>query len=178
VKRFVIKLYDKSTSGAFVVQGAELGTHHGTPIATVGSPIYCPACKSDGHIVATGPRHPLSIGGKEVALENDWGLCKCRPPPRMIASQGTMSQSFTSEELAAQGYTPTGVPFLRHYDEGIRLRDSNTLRPIANVPYRIKDGSQILTTGVTDANGRIVRVVTDKASNIVIEIQHAGATRR
>ncbi len=96
----------------------------------------------------------------------------------MIASQGTMSQSFTSEELAAQGYTPTGVPFLRHYDEGIRLRDSNTLRPIANVPYRIKDGSQILTTGVTDANGRIVRVVTDKASNIVIEIQHAGATRR
>ncbi|WP_075360375.1 MULTISPECIES: PAAR domain-containing protein [Burkholderiaceae] len=178
MKRYVIKRYDKSTSGAFVVQGAELGTRNGTPIAIIGSPVYCPACKSERHIVATGPRHLTSFGGKEIALENDWGLGKCRPPPRMTATQNTMSQSFTSEELAAQGYTLKGAPFLRYYDEGIRRRDSNSLLPIANVPYRIKDGSQILATGVTDANGRIKRVMTNTASNNVIEIQHSGATRR
>jgi uncharacterized Zn-binding protein involved in type VI secretion len=181
VKRYVIKLYDKSTSGAFVSQGEESGNHHGTPLAVVGALIYCPTCKSEGHIVATGPRRPMCIGGKEVALENDWGLCKCRPPPRMIASQETMSQSFTSDELAALGFTPSGIPFLRHHDEAITLRDSHTRRPLANVQYRFSDGSQILATGITDANGRTERVVTDTASNLVIEIQHnrhTGASRR
>lgn len=174
MKRYVIKLYDKSTSGAFVTQGTESAKHHGTPIATVGGPIYCPACKSEGYIVATGPRRPMSFGGKEVALENDLGMCKCRPPPRMIASQSTMSQSFTSDDLAAQGYTPSGVPLLRGHDEAITLRDHRTQRPLPNVQYRLRDGSQLLATGVTDANGRTERVVTDTASNLVIEI-HRGS---
>ena len=181
MKRYVIKLYDKSTSGAFVTQGAESVKHHGTPVALVGGPIYCPTCKSDGYIVATGPRHHTSVKGTQIALENDWGLCKCRPPPRMIASQSTMSQSFTSDFLAAEGYTPSGIPLLRHHDEAITLRDSRTRRPLANVQYRFSDGSQILATGITDANGRTERVVTDTASNLVIEIQHnrhTGASRR
>jgi hypothetical protein len=75
----------------------------------------------------------MSIGGKESALENDWGLCKCRPPPRMIASQETMSQSFTSDELEALGYMPSGVPLLRHHDQAITLRDGRTRRPLANI---------------------------------------------
>jgi uncharacterized Zn-binding protein involved in type VI secretion len=154
VKRYAIKLYDKSTSGAFVSQGEEPGNHHGTPLAVVGGSIYCPTCKSEGRIVATGPRRPMSIGGKEIALENDWGLHKCRPPPRMIASQETMSQSFTNDELEALGYTPSGVPLLHHHDEAITLRDGRTRRPLANVQYRLRDGSQILATGVTDARGR------------------------
>lgn len=71
MKRYVIKLYDKSTSGAFVTQGDESAKHHGTPIAIVGGPIYCPTCKSEGYVVATGPRRHMSVMGKEVALEND-----------------------------------------------------------------------------------------------------------
>ncbi|QIE22678.1 PAAR domain-containing protein [Caballeronia sp. SBC2] len=181
MKRYVIKLYDKSTSGAFVTQGEESVKHHGTPVAIVSGPIYCPTCKSDGYIVATGLRHHTSIMGKEMALENDLGMCKCRPPPRMIASQSTMSQSFTSDFLAAEGYTPSGIPLLRHQDEAITLRDHRTRRALANVHYRISDGSQVLATGVTDANGRTERVVTDTASNVVVEIQHdphTGASRR
>ncbi|WP_179258426.1 PAAR domain-containing protein [Caballeronia sordidicola] len=177
MKRYAIKLYDKSTSGAYVTQGEESVKHHGTPVAIVGGPIYCPTCKSDGYIVATGPRHHTSFKGKEMALENDLGMCKCRPPPRMIASQSTMSQSFTSDFLAAEGYTPSGIPLLRHHDEAITLRDYRTRRPLVNVQYRLRDGLQILATGVTDANGRTERVVTDTASNLIVEIHHAAGSR-
>jgi uncharacterized Zn-binding protein involved in type VI secretion len=170
VKRYVIKLYDKSTSGAFVTRGEESGKHHGTPIAVLGTSIYCPVCKSEGRIVPWGPRRPMSFEGKEVALNNDYGMCKCKPTPRMLASQDSMSQSFTSEDLAALGYTPFGVPLLRHYDEGITLRDHRTKRPFANVQYRIRDGSEILVTGVTDASGKTGRIETSRAENLTIEI--------
>jgi hypothetical protein len=98
----------------------------------------------------------------------------------MIASQSNFSQSFTREDLAAQGYTPSGVLLLRHHDEEITLRDYCTHRPLANVQYRLREGSQFLATGVTDANGRTERVVTDTASSLVIEIHrssHAIASR-
>lgn len=173
MKRYVIKQHDKSTSGAYVTQGEPSSTHHGTPLAFVGAPIYCPTCKSEGRIVPTGPRWPMSFMGEEVALDNDLGMCDCEPTPRMIASQSTMSQSFTDEALAVQGYTPLGVPFLRHYDEGIRLRDARTMQPLAHVPYRVKSGAKILTSGVTDTNGRIDRIETNAAEDIVIEI-HQG----
>jgi uncharacterized Zn-binding protein involved in type VI secretion len=177
MKRCVIKLYDKSTSGVTVVQAAEVGTHHGTPIALVGARIYCPACKSEGRIVATGPRRPISLNGRDMALSTDHGMCNCKPIPRMIASQTTMSQSFNSDELAAQGYTPSGNPLLRHYDEGITLRDHCTRRPLVHIQYRVRDGSRTLATGETDAGGRTERVVTEAATNVAIEVYHAAGSR-
>lgn len=176
MRRYVIKLNDKSTSGAIVTEGAGSARHHGTPIAVIGASIYCSACKSEGRIVATGLRRHTSIMGKQIALENDFGMCKCKPTPRMIPSQSNLSQSFTSEELSAQGYTPRGVPFLAHHDERITLRDHRTQRPIANVQYRVKDDSQILAMGMTDANGRTERIVTNEASNVVIEVHHVNRT--
>jgi uncharacterized Zn-binding protein involved in type VI secretion len=177
MRRYVIKLYDKSTSGAFVTQGEESTMHHGTPIAVVGASIYCPACKSEGRIVPWGPRRLMCVQGREVALNDDYGMCKCKPIPRMIASQDTMSQTLDNDKMAAQGFTPSGKPILTHYDEGITLRDHRTRRPLAHIQYRVRDGSRTLATGVTDANGRIERVVTDTASNVVFEVHHAAAPR-
>jgi hypothetical protein len=114
----------------------------------------------------------MSVMGKEVALENDLGMCKCRPPPRMIASQWTFSQSFTRDDLAAQGYTSSGVPLMRHYDEGITLRDHRTRRPLAHVRYRVRSSSGAISNGVTDASGKTARIETSGAENLTIEVQH------
>lgn len=172
MRRFVIKLHDQTTSGARVTEGEPTATHHGTPIAYIGAALYCPACKSTGIIVASGPRLSMSFRGKQVALENDLGMCKCKPTPRLIASQSTMSQSKDANTLAAQGYAPSGASLLRHHDEQITLRDCSTRRALANVRYRIKDGSGVIASGMTDSNGRTQRITTDAAWNVVVEIAH------
>ncbi|OXC75575.1 hypothetical protein BSU04_25440 [Caballeronia sordidicola] len=104
------------------------------------------------------------------------------PPYFARASPANLSIRFGSAAKAIQeGYTPSGVPLLRHHDEAITLRDHRTQRPLPNVQYRLRDGSQLLATGVTDANGRTERVVTDAASNLLIEIYrgaHTTGTRR
>jgi uncharacterized Zn-binding protein involved in type VI secretion len=170
MRRYNIKLHDKTTSGAFVTEGEPTTTHHGTPLAFIGAAIYCPTCKSAGIIVASGPRLSVSFRGKQAALDGDLGMCKCRPTPRLIASQSTMSQSLDENALAAQGYTPTGVPFLRHHDEQITLRDRSTRRALANVQYRLKDGSGVIASGTTDRNGRTERISTEIAQRFTIEI--------
>lgn len=170
MRRYNIKLHDKTTSGAFVTEGEPTTTHHGTPLAFIGAAIYCPTCKSTGTIVASGPRLPMSFMGKQAALDNDLGICKCRPTPRLIASQSTMSQSLDENALATQGYTPTGVLLLRHHDEQITLRDRSTRRALASVQYRIKDSSGVIASGKTDGNGRTERIATDIAQRLTIEI--------
>jgi hypothetical protein len=111
--------------------------------------------------------------GKEDALEGDVCVCKCNPPPRMIASQYDMYQELESHDLEAMGYTPSGIPLLYHHDEQITLRDRSTRRAVANILYRVKAGSSVITSGKTDANGRTGRVITDDKQNIVIEILRA-----
>ncbi|QIE25474.1 PAAR motif protein [Caballeronia sp. SBC1] len=173
MRRYNIKLHDKTTSGAFVTDGEPTTMHHGTPLAFIGAAIYCPTCKSAGVIVASGPRLSVSFRGKQAALENDLGMCKCSPTPRLIASQSAMSQSLDGNALTRQGYTPMGVPFLRHHDEQITLRDRGTRRVLANIQYRLKDSSGIIASGKTDANGRTERIATDIAEHLIIEIAPA-----
>lgn len=170
MRRYNIKLHDKTTSGAFVTEGEPTTTHHGTPLAFIGAAIYCPTCKSAGIIVASGPRLSASFRGKPAALDNDLGMCKCKPTPRLIASQSTMSQGLDEKTLAAQGYTPMGVPFLSHHDEQITLRDRSTRRVLANVQYRLKNSSSVIASGRTDMNGRTERIPTDISQCITVEI--------
>jgi hypothetical protein len=170
MKRYNLKEGDKATSGATVLEGLENDTHHGVPLTFVGATLHCPACKSLGVLVGTGPRWPDTSMGKEYALEGDVCVCKCNPPPRMIASQYDMYQEIESHDLEAMGYTPSGRALLYHHDEQITLRDRSTRRALANVLYRVKAGSSVIASGKTDANGRTGRVITDDKQNIVIEI--------
>lgn len=108
MKRSYLKIGDKSSAGGTVVEGIPLMTHHGKELTFVGATVICPACKSDGHIVAKGPRWLGDLMGKHAALEGDICSCKCYPPPVMIASQSDMTMSFESHELASMGYGPSG----------------------------------------------------------------------
>ncbi|SAL54482.1 PAAR repeat-containing protein [Caballeronia choica] len=108
MRRYYIKVGDKTTSGATVIEGMSGASHHGVPLSFIGAKIYCPTCKSDGVIMPQGPRRPDNWMGKQSALDNDFGMCACRPVPVLIASQNNMSMSFEVHELARMGFSATG----------------------------------------------------------------------
>jgi uncharacterized Zn-binding protein involved in type VI secretion len=173
MRRYNLKEGDKATSGATVLEGIDSDTHHGVPLAFIGATLHCPACKSLGVLVGAGPRWPDTSMGKELALDGDMCVCKCDPPPRMIASQSDMYQDLESHDLESMGFTPSGMPLLYHHDEQITLRDRRTRRILPNVDYRVKDGSSVIASGKTDAKGRTERVRTDNKQNVVVEIFQA-----
>lgn len=108
MKRSYLKIGDRSSAGGTAVEGIPLMTHHGKELTFVGATVVCPSCKSDGKIVARGPRWPGDLMGKHVALEGDVCSCKCYPPPVMITSQSDMTMSFESHELASMGFGASG----------------------------------------------------------------------
>ncbi|QRR09726.1 PAAR domain-containing protein [Burkholderia sp. MS455] len=64
----------------------------GRHIAHEDDDVICPACKSIGKIQCAGPRLPMTgPDGRRVALSDDLCICKCTPPPTLVASQRVMS---------------------------------------------------------------------------------------
>ena len=61
-------------------------------IAHENDDVACPACQSTGKIQCDGPRVPMKgPDGRRVALSDDLCICKCTPPPKLVASQQSMS---------------------------------------------------------------------------------------
>jgi len=110
MKRNYLKVGDKSTANGVVVEGIPFCSHEGTEITFVGAKVSCPSCHSIGHIVATGPRLPMKMMGKDRALEGDLCACKCDPQPTRVPSQSNMGESFDSNALASMGFGSNGLP--------------------------------------------------------------------
>ncbi|WP_080406117.1 PAAR domain-containing protein [Burkholderia ubonensis] len=108
MRRRILIQGDKTTVGGVVLDGVQSGFNGNIPIAFHGSTIWCPVCKTNGRLVNDGPRRPMSFNGVQVALENDLCVCKCTPPPRLIASTDNMSMSFEANELSSMGYQADG----------------------------------------------------------------------
>jgi uncharacterized Zn-binding protein involved in type VI secretion len=104
MKRYMIVQGDKTTSDGVVLEGDPTTRNEGKPLAYHGATVQCPKCHSIGHIVGVGPSMPMTFMSRQVALENDLCMCKCNPPPRLIASLHSMSMSFESHVLAQMGY--------------------------------------------------------------------------
>ena len=173
MRRHYILVGDKTTSGARVTEGMEYMTHRGTMLSFLGARIYCPACESEGCIVGTGPRWPDNVMGKHAALDNDLGMCKCQPAPRLIASQDDMFQTFEAHELAEMGFAPTGArlpkPPIGIFHERIRIVDAQG-KPVSGVPYHIKDPSGRTYKGLTDASGYCPRVFTENRQDLLVSV--------
>jgi uncharacterized Zn-binding protein involved in type VI secretion len=156
MKRSYLKIGDKSSAGGTVIEGIPLMRHHGKELTFVGAIVVCPACKSDGRIVAKGPRWPDDLMGKHAALEDDICSCKCSPPPVMIASQSDMTMSFKLHELASMGYGPSGtaLPEARASDYWVRfaLRDRGNCKGL-RCRAHFSDGT--IEEGVFDSSNRI-----------------------
>jgi uncharacterized Zn-binding protein involved in type VI secretion len=92
VTRYTIHKGDKTTAGGTVIGGSPMLGNHDQPIAHEGDDVSCPVCNSTGKILCDGPRWPMTgPAGKQVALSDDLCLCHCKPLPKLVASQQTMS---------------------------------------------------------------------------------------
>jgi uncharacterized Zn-binding protein involved in type VI secretion len=178
VKRYFILSGDRTTAGGEVIQGDDSWRNQGKPLAYNGAQIYCPACKTTGYICNVPPYRPMTAMSKQVALENDICICKCNPPPRLIASQTNASMSFESHELAAMGLRADGSPLLKEapanhaaFDERFVLKDGSGNR-LANTYYTIRLPSGELKHGTTDSQGRTARYQTNSARNISVHLGH------
>lgn len=158
MRRHHITLGALTTAGGTVISARGIGTINDKTIAVEGDNIACPSCKSTGHIICTGPRHPEIFFGRAVALENDICACKCSPHPRLIPTQGLRYQTIegsgrsssntTTENIAASGYAERNI-----FDDKFQLIDETTQKPIANHLYAIERENGEIEHGITDEQG-------------------------
>lgn len=108
MKRRILMKGDKTTAGGVILEGVASAFNGDEELAFHGAKIWCPACQSQGTLCNDGPRWSTSFDNKEVGVENDLCICKCSPPPRLIASQDGMFMSFEPHDLASMGYHADG----------------------------------------------------------------------
>jgi uncharacterized Zn-binding protein involved in type VI secretion len=153
-KRFYIRAGATTTAGGVVRASSEFCILNGAPLAREGDPVDCPACATQGIVQCILPRVSDSFEGKEYALSDDLCICKCNPPPKLVADQNFDCQMLalasveTAEEAAARAISarePDRMP-MRFFDEA-------TGKPHAQRAYRLelKDGGVL--AGTTDADG-------------------------
>ncbi len=97
MKRYNITTGAKTTAGGEVISGMARTSFSGQMIAREGDRVACPACGTEGFIALTGPHLHEEWGGKQAALEGDLCICKCDPPPELIACQWSKSQVFETQ---------------------------------------------------------------------------------
>ena len=171
VTRYYIRKGDRTTADGVVLDGSSSNTAYGIGLSYEGDRVQCPACKSTGQIVCDGPRWSCKSDGRERALSDDLCLCRCSPPPRLIASQTSLSLHMEGSSAAT---TASSFGAKLPHDEQFLLRDHSTGEPLANVQYEVRTASGNIIRGTTDSSGRTQRIATDSAEQLMLHILHGA----
>lgn len=92
MKRYLILSGDKTTASGTVEARPTTVQLNGVHVAHEGDDVACPACNSTGKVKCDGPRQVMTApDGRHAALSDDLCICKCDPPPKLVASQKFMS---------------------------------------------------------------------------------------
>jgi uncharacterized Zn-binding protein involved in type VI secretion len=92
MKRYLILDGDKTTASGTVQAKPTTVQLSGVHVAHEGDEVVCPTCNSTGKIKCDGPRQSMTApDGRHAALSEDLCICKCDPPPKLVASQNSMS---------------------------------------------------------------------------------------
>ena len=102
MNRYYITLGAPTTANGKVTSANHLDTINDAAIAREGDTCWCPACQSEGVIVLDGPRLSETWEDREVALNDDLCMCKCSPPPRLVAAQDFAYQIIDTDWHAAR----------------------------------------------------------------------------
>ena len=159
--RYFITLGAPTTAGGKVTSAHHLNTIEGVPIALEGDTCWCPACLSEGVIRPDGARLSDTLDGRELALSDDLCICRCSPPPRLLAAQRLMVQSidadrYAHDTTAAAGLAmqanalPKSVPAVDRLP--LVLLDPDTQEPLRHRPYRLELADKVIE-GTLDQNG-------------------------
>lgn len=183
MRRFYITLGAPTSADGKVISANNLDTINGTPMALEGDKCWCPACDAEGLIVLDGPRLSETFEGREFALSDDLCVCKCDPPPRLLAAQTFAYQEFDGARHADQAGAAAlaaaklntsassappsdGIPFV--------LLDPRTQGPYTHRPYRLRLRNGVIE-GRTDGNGA-TRPLSAAERAAVLEWSVEGST--
>ncbi|WP_321910154.1 PAAR domain-containing protein [Paraburkholderia sp. J11-2] len=182
MRRALLKLGDKTTAGGVVLEGVDSCLHHGTPLTFIGAKIWCPECNSEGVIGWNGPHRKATMMGKQQALEGDLCLCRCDPPPVLLASQNSAWHVFESDELeratgAGHSMTrasPAGHDELEHYFE---IVDAVSGAPIEGMTYTLLSNGVSLVNSQSLVTGRTAIVSKADYPNLTFIAWRKGDVR-
>lgn len=154
VKRHYITLGATSTANGRVISASSFMSINGEKTAVEGDKVWCPQCNSEGVIGLDGPRLAITCNGKHCALNDDLCLCKCTPPPRLVATQSLSGQSidtdwYADEAIAAAQAVEKLNPITHsatRATDGVPLvlLDPDTGQAYANRPYRLELGDKTI----------------------------------
>ncbi|WP_071764020.1 PAAR domain-containing protein [Burkholderia ubonensis] len=175
MRRYFIRVGDKTTAGGTVLDGVPNNTHDGVPVSYEGARIHCPACNSEGHAQKVPPYWPMSMMGKEALLDGDLCICKCDPPPTLIASQGDRFMSFESQSGtvgSGASWSAQSANVMTH-DQHFRIINSDGT-PVEGLRYRLQvDGEQDIV-GQTGAAGKTQLARSNSAKTVSLSIVIEG----
>ena len=159
--RYFITLGATTTAGGKVTSANHFDTIDDVPIALEGDTCWCPVCLSEGVIRPDGPRLSDTFEDRELALADDLCICKCSPPPRLVAAQTFMYQSIDSERYEDDIAAATEIVAQANAFEKIApaadslplaLIDPDTQEPLRHRPYRLELADKVIE-GTLDQNG-------------------------
>lgn len=154
MQRTVVCKGDRTTHGGTVIEGDELRTCNGRAIATLGCMTACPQCRGKFPIIEGARCH--SFVGYGTVLDGMETGCGARviasPQTTMTVDDpaGGADEAHTGESLQEAGKPILSTQF--------QVVDEQTGKPVAGKAYQIMlpDGSN--RSGVTDADGKTVRI--------------------
>jgi uncharacterized Zn-binding protein involved in type VI secretion len=160
--RYFITLGAPTTAGGRVTSANHAATIDDVPMALEGDTCWCPVCLSEGVIRPDGPRLSDTFDGRELALADDLCVCKCSPPPRLVAAQTFMCQSVDAARYAddaaaaARSAAESNAAAQDAPDADtlpLALIDPDTQEPLRHRPYRLELADRVIE-GTLDQNGR------------------------
>lgn len=178
MKRHTITEGATTTAGGKVTGASSHGSINGARIALENDPVYCPACKSTGHIICAGARLNERWNGIQVALENDLCVCKCYPHPRLVSSQ-TVRYQVVSDDAGSPNIVGPGKTTPERsteaaateqqgsYDQHFHVKDEAG-QPLADFPYVIELSNGRRIEGRTDQEGKTARVAASGAERATL----------
>lgn len=102
ITRYHITVGANTDAGGKVISSNSIRWLNDVQMAYAGDPVSCPKCNSTGVIQPDGPRLSDVFDGRQVALSDDICVCKCKPPPRLIADQDFSFQTIDADWHAAK----------------------------------------------------------------------------
>lgn len=159
--RYLITRGASTSAGGKVIEANSVRFINDVPVAYADDPVSCPKCNTVGVIKPDGPRLSDIFNGRQVALSDDLCICKCNPPPRLVADQFFVCQEIDGEWHASEAGTAAEAAAQFNSAESsatskdrvpLVLLDPDTHEPFRHRPYRIELTDTVIE-GTTDQNG-------------------------
>ncbi|QGZ62213.1 PAAR domain-containing protein [Paraburkholderia acidisoli] len=153
---------DRTSTGGVVFGDSDFFNEEGKAYARKENKATCGNCKGLWAIYGTADN--WTDVGEPYVKDGDRVLCPCG---KNFVSAAFSSDAWYSDDKGNAKDSP--APQALIYDQHYTLRDSDG-QPIANLAYRMQIGGEVVASGVTDSEGRTVRISTEAARRVELEI--------